>query len=217
MNKVDFKQKSLRETVVEALDFIGIDIDDFNLKAEYFTNKDRNDHDPRHLYRVMINCALIALETNDKRRGLLAFCGGFIHDLALEHNGGNRQHGIDSVKYKWHLFNELWDKYELSDDEKEIVKTAVIRHCDGDNIYGYKEDKIVNYILHSADAFDRARFYHTSARLNWNYLKHPDLVVQNDQPNQHLRKLIAESESVCAFTKDVDTYLEFREFISNIR
>ena len=34
-----FKQKSLRETVIDALNFIGVkDLSDFDLKKEYFNN-----------------------------------------------------------------------------------------------------------------------------------------------------------------------------------
>ena len=54
-----FKQKSLRETVIDALNFIGVkDLSDFDLKEEHFNNPERGIHDPRHLYRVMIASAL---------------------------------------------------------------------------------------------------------------------------------------------------------------
>ena len=85
-----FKQESLRDTVIEALDFIGVkDYADFDLKKEFFNNPERGIHDSRHLYRVMIATALIAQKLNEPRRGLLAFCGAFIHDQARNNNGGD--------------------------------------------------------------------------------------------------------------------------------
>jgi hypothetical protein len=97
-NTLQFKQKSLRQTVIDALNFIGVkDYSDFDLKEEYFNNPGRGIHDPRHLYRVMIAAALIAQKLDEPRRGLLAFCGGFIHDQARNNNGDDPEHGPKDV------------------------------------------------------------------------------------------------------------------------
>ena len=70
---LQFRQPSLRETIVDALAFIGVqDYSDFDLKEEFFNNPERGIHDARHLYRVMIAAALIAKKLNEPRRGLLA-------------------------------------------------------------------------------------------------------------------------------------------------
>ena len=112
ISSLHFKQKSLRETVIEALDFIGVkDYADFDLKKEFFNNPERGIHDPRHLYRVMIATALIAQKLNEPRRGLLAFCGAFIHDQARNNNGGDPEHGPRAAKTKWNLHNTIWKNW----------------------------------------------------------------------------------------------------------
>ena len=55
MEQLNFRKKSIRETVVEALQFIGVqELSDFDLKQEYFNNPNTRKHDARHLYRPMI-------------------------------------------------------------------------------------------------------------------------------------------------------------------
>ena len=119
-NLLQFKQKSLRQTVIDALNFIGIkDYSDFDLKEEYFNNPGRGIHDPRHLYRVMIAAALIAQKLDEPRRGLLAFCGAFIHDQSRNNNGDDPEHGPRAAKTKWDIHQAIWDKYELTPDEQD--------------------------------------------------------------------------------------------------
>jgi hypothetical protein len=216
-NEITFKEPSLRETIVNALDYIGVDIDDFNLKEEYFNNPGHHHHDARHLYRVMTVCALIAYATQeDPRRGLLAFCGAFIHDLGKYGQGDGKEHGRTSVNQKWDLFNALWDKYALTDEERQKIKYAVIHHSGGHVNEGYVCDDIVNSILCDADAFDRARF-HSHGRLNWNCLTHPKLKVENDHPNVLTKRLIGESEALAGYTAFVYNGLTYRDFLANVR
>ena len=213
---LNYKQKSVRETVVDALSYLGIhEIPDFDLKPEYFDVPDRGIHDARHLYRVMIAAALIAHRLNEPRAGLLAFCGAFIHDLARCHDGEDTQHGPRAAKDKWEMFNALWDKYGLSDEEQSNVRAAVSRHSGGGNS-GYRDNKLVNQILHDADALDRCRF-HQHGRLDWSYLAHPELKCTNDHPSPMLKALIAETETICATTKYLPTYLPLKDFLENIR
>lgn len=210
------KQKSVRETAVDALRFLGIhEIPDFDLKPEYFDVPDRGIHDARHLYRVMIAAALIAHKLNEPRAGLLAFCGAFIHDLARHHDGKDTQHGPRAAKNKWEMFNALWDKYGLSDAERSNVRAAVSRHSGGGNS-GYQDNMLVNQILHDADALDRCRF-HTYGRLNWSYLAHPELKCTNDHPSPMLKTLIGETEAICDATKFLPTYMSFQDFLERIR
>lgn len=215
-DQLNFKQKSVRETVVDALQYIGIqDLADFDLKPEYFDAPDRGIHDARHLYRVMIAAALIAHKLNAPRAGLLAFCGAFIHDFARRHDGEDTQHGPRAAKTKWELFNALWDKYNLSDEEQSNVRAAVSRHSGGGNA-GYRDNTLVNQILHDADALDRCRF-HMHGRLNWSYLAHPELKCTNDRPGPMLKTLIGQTEAICGTTKFLPTYLPFKDFLENIR
>ena len=216
VNQLSSKQQSLNQTVMNAIQFIGInDLSDFNLKPEYFDVPDRGIHDARHLYRVMIACTLIAHKLNEPRAGLLAFCGAFIHDMARRHDGDDQQHGPRATATKWNLFNALWDKYGLSNAERSNIRAAVSRHSGGGNS-GYQDNRLVNHILHDADALDRCRFHH-HGRLNWHYLCLPELKCTDDHPSQLLKTLIAETEAICAFTKDLPTYLSFQEFIENVR
>lgn len=214
---LQFKQQSLRDTVVDALAFIGIkEFSDFDLKEDFFDNPERGIHDPRHLYRVMIATALIAQKLNEPRRGLLAFCGAFIHDQARNNNGEDPGHGPRAAKFKWNIHQAIWNKYELTPDEQEYVRSAVSLHCTRHDS-GYKVDNIVKWILHDADSFDRCRFRRTSARLNWSYLSLPELKCTDDNPSKLLQNLIGETEAVWCFTKDVASFISFKDFLENIR
>ena len=209
-------EKSLRKTVNDALQFIGIqELSDFNLKPAYFDVPDTGIHDARHLYRVMIATALIAHRLNEPRAGLLAFCGAFIHDMARHNNGEDQQHGPRAAQTKWELFSALWDKYGLTADERSNVRAAVSRHSGGGRA-GYQDNRLVSQILHDADALDRCRF-HRHGRLNWSYLCLPQLKCTDDHPSQLLRTLIGETEAICGFTKYLPTYLPFQEFLEKIR
>ena len=215
ISSLQFKQKSLRQTVIDALSFIGIkDFSDFDLKKEYFNNPSRGIHDPRHLYRVMIATALVAQKLDEPRRGLLAFCGGFIHDQARINNGGDPGHGPRAAKTKWDIHNAIWRKYELTPDEQDYVRSAVSLHCSRHDC-GFKVDNLVKQILHDADSFDRCRFYHTEARLNWEYLSLPQL--KDKSGHKLLNLLIGETEAVWCFTKDVASYISFKDLLENIR
>ena len=216
LTPLNFKQKSVRETVVDALRFLGIhELSDFDLKPEYFDVPDRGIHDARHLYRVMIATALIAQKLNEPRLGLLAFCGAFIHDLARCHDGEDTQHGPRAAVKKWDMFIALWDKYDLSDEERSNVRAAVSRHSGGGNS-GYHDNMLVNQILHDGDALDRCRF-HMHGRLDWSYLAHPELKCTNGHPTPMLKNLIGETEAICGATKFLPTFMSFQEFLENIR
>jgi hypothetical protein len=207
----------LRETIVDALAFIGVqDYSDFDLKEEFFNNPERGIHDARHLYRVMIAAALIAKRLNEPRRGLLAFCGAFLHDQARNHNGDDPGHGPRAAQTKWEMHRALWEKYQLTPDEQEYVRSAVSLHCSRHDC-GFKVDPLVRQILHDADSFDRCRFYHTADRLDWNLLILPALKCTDDHPSPLLRTLIGETEAVWCFTKDLPSFLPFRDFLQNVR
>ena len=214
---LQFRQPSLRETIVDALAFIGVqDYSDFDLKKEFFNNPERGIHDARHLYRVMIAAALIAKKLNEPRRGLLAFCGAFLHDQARNHNGDDPGHGPRAAQTKWEMHHALWEKYQLTPDEQEYVRSAVSLHCSRHDC-GFKVDPLVRQILHDADSFDRCRFYHTDDRLDWNLLILPQLKCTDGHPGPMLRTLIGETEAVWCFTKDLPSFLPFRDFLQNIR
>ena len=214
---LQFRQPSLRETIVDALAFIGVqDYSDFDLKEEFFNNPERGIHDARHLYRVMIAAALIAKKLNEPRRGLLAFCGAFLHDQARNHNGDDPGHGPRAAQTKWEMHHALWEKYQLTPDEQEYVRSAVSLHCSRHDC-GFKVDPLVRQILHDADSFDRCRFYHTADRLDWNLLILPLLKCTDGHPSPLLRTLIGETEAVWCFTKDLPSFLPFRDFLQNIR
>ncbi len=214
---LQFRQPSLRETIVDALAFIGVqDYSDFDLKEEFFNNPEHGIHDARHLYRVMIAAALIAKKLNEPRRGLLAFCGAFLHDQARNHNGDDPGHGPRAAQTKWEMHHALWEKYQLTPDEQEYVRSAVSLHCSRHDC-GFNVDPLVRQILHDADSFDRCRFYHTADRLDWNLLSLPALKCTDDHPSPLLRTLIGETEAVWCFTKDLPSFLPFRDFLQNIR
>ena len=215
--RIHFLQKSLRETVIDALNFIGVkDYADFDLKKEYFDNPERGIHDSRHIYRVMIATALIAHKLNKPRHGLLAFFGAFIHDQARIHDRDDADHGPRAARTKWDAHSAVWEKYGLQPEEQDYVRSAVALHCSRHDC-GFKVDSLVKQILHDADSFDRCRFYHTSSRLNWSHLSLPELKCTDNRPSHMLNSLIGETEAVWCFTKDVASFIPFREFLGNIR
>lgn len=207
----------MKQLITDALQFIGIqNYSDFDLKQDYFNNPSTVKHDARHLYRTMIATALIAQRFNEPRNGLLAFCGAFIHDLAQRTDGAGPHHGPQAAKYKWHMFDTLWDKYCLTADERSNVRAAVSHHSGGGNS-GFLDNKLVNMILHDADALDRCRFYSPRARLNWNYLSLPGLKCTDNHPSQMLMDLICETESIYNATKRLPSFMPFGDFLENIR
>ena len=216
LSQLTFKQKSVRETVVDALQFIGIqELSDFDLKPAYFDIPSCGIHDSRHIYRVMIASALIARKLNEPRLGLLAFCGAFIHDLARIHDGEDPHHGPNAAKRKWDLFTPLWQQYGLTVDESSHVRAAVSRHSGGGNS-GFTDNRLVNQMLHDADALDRCRF-HTHSRLDWSYLALPGLCCTDGHPSPMLKTLIGETEAICGSTKFLPSFIPFKDFLENIR
>lgn len=193
-----------RLSLKAALDYIGVDVKDFNHTRENFARPDfciHRHHGMQHLYRTMIMCALIAKKIGKPREGLLAFCGAYIHDLARKDDGGGWHHGLDSANERFPMFEELWDKYQLSDEEKEWVRAAVAEHGGGGN-HSYKGNTIVTNILKDADALDRARFWQHS-RLNPNALNF-----------EESHQLIDVDEAYCKFTREIKDEMKFEDFIS---
>ena len=205
----------MRELVIDALQFIGLkEFSDFDLKKEYFNNPRIGQHDTRHIYRVMIATALIAQQLNEPRRGLLAFCGAFIHDLAQYKDGEGAQHGPRAAHEKWDIFNSLWNKYQLTEEECSMIRAAVSRHSGGGNS-GFLDNVIVNQILHDADALDRCRF-HQHGRLNWSFLGLQELKCQDDHPSDMLQTLIGYTEAICGYTKYAPSFIPFVDFVEKI-
>ena len=215
LSDLRYRQLSLRETVIDALQFIGIkDYADFDLQQDYFNNPHRGHHDARHLYRTMLATALIARKINEPRKGLLAFCGAYIHDLAQRRDGEGEGHGPRAAHEKWDKFSSLWQKYELTPEECSQVRDAVCRHSGGDS--DFQGDTVVQQILHDADSLDRCRF-RQNGRLNWDFLALPQLKVKNDSPSDILKALIGETEAICGFTKFMPSFMPFKDFVCNIR
>lgn len=145
-------------SVNEALCYIGVNSADFPLTNTMFT---RPVHAPihgiGHIYRTMIGCALLGEILQKPREGLLAFCGAYIHDLARETDGEEPEHGANAVLECFDKFNNLWDKYQLTDTEREQVKQAVIQHSSHEWMTPQDKGYHVMAILKDADALDRCR------------------------------------------------------------
>ena len=220
MNKpLQFTQPTLREQVVNALDYIGVDIDDFNLKEEYFNAPQSDKHGYKHIYRVMIATALIAYRTQTSPRdGLLAFCAAFIHDLARRSDSEGSSHAINAARTKFAEHTALWDKYALTSDERSIVQAAVWEHACS-HPHTYITRRIVTMLLKDADSLDRCRF-HTRGRYDWKYTHHPFLKgPSHESPSPILHALIGETEALCGYTKAVrySHIPSLRVFLSNVR
>lgn len=152
-----FRQLTTDE-LYAALAHIGVEVDDFLLKNEYFT---RSKHEPihgiGHIYRTMIGCALLGYLLQKPRIALLAFCGAYIHDLGRTNDYADYSHGEKAVRYHFDKFDSLWNKYQLTDTEKEWIKQAVIQHAQQEWMTKSDEGYDVMAILKDADALDRCR------------------------------------------------------------
>ena len=158
-------------SIDEALAYIGIDANDFNLRNSYFT---RPIHAPihgiGHLYRTMIACALIGQLTERPREALLAFCGAYIHDLGRTNDGVDPSHGANSVRLHFARYQALWAKYNLTQLEQEWVKQAVVQHSSREYMQRGDAGYAVMAILKDADALDRCRI----GDLNPDWLRFPE-------------------------------------------
>ena len=145
-------------SIDEALAYIGIDANDFNLRNSDFT---RPVHAPihgiGHLSRTMLACALIGQLTERPREALLAFCGAYIHDLGRTNDGVDPSHGANSVRHHYARYMPLWTKYHLTQLEQEWVKQAVVQHASREYMRRGDPGYAVMAILKDADALDRCR------------------------------------------------------------
>ncbi len=142
----------------DALSYIGVDAVDFSLSNSMFT---RPVHEPihgiGHIYRTMMGCAFIGELIRKPRAGLLAFCGAYIHDLARKTDDVEPQHGSNAALNHFDKFNLIWDKYQLTSNEREVVKQAVAQHSVREWMTPKDEGYHVMAILKDADALDRCR------------------------------------------------------------
>ena len=194
-----------KQDILDALEYIGIvDVNDFNLKDEYFTdNKFAHSylHGKAHVYRVMIGTALLAKALGEPRLGRFAFCAAFLHDQNRIVDGIGKNHGLRAAELSFPNFTSLWDKYGLSPNEREYVQAACADHCANDG-HDFKKHPTVRYILKDADALDRYRI-HPNA-LNTNFLHY----------QKESRDLIKPMEEMCDLTNHGFTHdSSFMEFI----
>ena len=191
-------QDSDYDGIIQACKYIGVDVADFNLRNDMFICPQRSIiHGIGHLYRTMIGCALLAERLQKPRIGLLAFCGAYIHDLARERDGEEREHGHNAVKYKFHEFEALWQKYNLSRPEREWICEAVEQHSVREWMRRGDTGYDVMAILKDADALDRCRI----GDLDPQMLRY-----------QVSEELITVIERCWYKTQDVNTDIEFDAF-----
>lgn len=116
--------------VLSACEYIGIDVDDFNLAYNMFLRDTscRSIHGINHIYRTMTACVLLGELLRKPRAGLLAFCGAYIHDLARINDGIDAKHGRRAAEIIFNRFDSLWNRYGLTDKERKSVMEAVAQH-----------------------------------------------------------------------------------------
>ncbi|MBR5133288.1 MAG: hypothetical protein IKV29_04200 [Alistipes sp.] len=188
--------------VRQALEYIGVETCDFNLKNSMFTRpKHSIIHGIGHIYRVMIGCALLGRLVQKPREALLAFCGAYIHDLARCNDGIDFEHGANAVLKHFEHFNHIWDKYRLTPQERDQVKEAVIQHsiCEyfkpGDSGYD------VMAMLKDADALDRCRIGDLA----------PDMLRYAES-----RELITVIKDICFKTLRVNNDIDLDDFLTKL-
>lgn len=153
-------------TISEALKYIGVSAGDFNLDNNMFDRPYHSAiHGIGHIYRVMVGCALLGEMAKAPREALLAFCGAYIHDLARSRDGIEPEHGKNAAKYHFERFNHLWNKYGLSEEEREFVREAVTYHSQPSRTRLSDSSYRVLAILKDADALDRCRLGDLNPRM----------------------------------------------------
>ena len=170
----------MKTRILSALDYIRVSPDDFNLSSEYFDNNTHEHitgiHGVGHIYRVMIHSALIAKELNVcPRIGLLVYCAAFLHDLSRTRNGKEPNHGANAAMHKFNLFKNIWDKYNIAENEADYIRAAVWNHCSHGHRHNFEQNDKVNKLLRDADALDRQRFM-GSARCNPGKLNYKEII-----------------------------------------
>ena len=182
-----------------ALEYIGVNAEDFNLTNSLFTRPIHSAiHGIGHIYRTMIGCALIGTLIQKPRKALLALCGAYIHDLARKNDYIEPEHGENAVLNHFDLFGHIWDKYQLSDDEKQQIKQAVIQHSVHEWMQKSDSGYDVMAILKDADALDRCRI----ADLSPNWLRYPQSKL-----------LIKRIEEICSKSYYINDDINFSDFI----
>ena len=182
-----------------ALEYIGVSADDFNLTNSLFTRPIHSAiHGIGHIYRTMIGCALIGTLIQKPRKALLALCGAYIHDLARKNDYIEPEHGENAVLNHFDLFGHIWDKYQLSEDEKQQIKQAVIQHSVHEWMQKSDSGYDVMAILKDADALDRCRI----ADLSPNWLRYPQSKL-----------LIKRIEEICSKSYYINDDINFSDFI----
>lgn len=182
-----------------ALEYIGVNAEDFNLTNSLFTRPIHSAiHGIGHIYRTMIGCALIGTLIQKPRKALLALCGAYIHDLARKNDYIEPEHGENAVHNHFDLFGHIWDKYQLSEDEKQQIKQAVIQHSVHEWMQKSDSGYDVMAILKDADALDRCRI----ADLSPNWLRYPQSKL-----------LIKRIEEICSKSYNINDDINFSDFI----
>lgn len=185
--------------IASALEYIGVSADDFNLTNSLFTRPIHSAiHGIGHIYRTMIGCALIGTLIQKPRKALLALCGAYIHDLARKNDYIEPEHGENAVLNHFDLFGHIWDKYQLSEDEKQQIKQAVIQHSVHEWMQRSDSGYDVMAILKDADALDRCRI----ADLSPNWLRYPQSKL-----------LIKRIEEICSKSYHINDDINFSDFI----
>ena len=131
----------------------------------------------------------------------MAFCGAYIHDLARTGDGKEPEHGANAVIKYFDKFNHLWDKYQLSAEEREWIKQAVTQHSIREQLTPNDKGYAVMAILKDADALDRCRI----GDLNPRWLRHAES-----------RMLVTKMEEIYKWTQHVNSDLSFRHFVSKV-
>lgn len=188
--------------VLRACEYIGVNIDDFNLTYNMFLRDTfcRSIHGINHIYRTMTVCALLGESLQNPRAGLLAFCGAYIHDLARMNDDMDSEHGQRAADMFFHRFDSLWDRYGLTERERKFVAEAVAQHSTCEWMQPSDEGYDVMAILKDADALDRCRLGDDGVN--------PALLRL---PNSRL--LIETAKSHFVSTEYCNKPLPFREFI----
>jgi hypothetical protein len=128
----------------------------FTLLPEYFDH--RSDlHGINHTYRVMYHCLELGEATTLIVQARLAFMAAFIHDMARRHDGFCIEHGAWAANRKLSQFIQLFKETGVTEDEIDLISTAIINHSLPTEISGSNLAAHITALLKDADALDRIR------------------------------------------------------------
>ena len=138
---------------------------------EHFRHPSRV-HGQRHVARVMVHATRLIDATGLHTHANALWAAVFLHDLARTHDGVCHRHGADAwTRYEQEPWlQEAIEPARLSANDIDGVRTAVVAHCQWQEVPAEDPHITLVKLLKDADGLDRVRIHD----LDVSYLRFPE-------------------------------------------